>query len=193
MIQRSPYWKKIFGTSSLLAGVGATVLVGAAVAGARFIDTGHQLIFDAQVVSIDDSSMEVVTSGTDPITVQINNRTVFVPRNSPVVPGDDVSIIARTGNNDVVTARVVRKTNGNTTGYGYGRGGQVVVNRGEVIAKGSDSFTVDMNGADVTFKVNTSTRFVRGNFSSLERGDEVQVIGQDNGTAFIARTVIIRH
>ena len=187
MAKTSVYVKKLFGTSTLITAAASTVLIGAAVAGAQFIDNGNQLIFDGQVASISSSSIEVVTSATDPIIVQITNKTVFLPKNKTVMAGDDVHIIARKNDDDSLTARVIRN---NGDKEGYGKGGQVVVRDGVVSEKGSNTFSIDTDITNMTFHVKPSTKFVHTNFATLHTGDHVQVIGHDNGSQFNAKIVI---
>jgi len=182
------YNKKLIGTSALVVLIGVLVLASATFVEAQFINSGRNIVFDGIVGAVGVSSLTVLTSGTDPIVVEITSKTKFVDGGA-LSPGDHVKVWAREGSD--IIARLIKKVDG--PGYGYGTDGDpVLVREAEVVSKTATSLVVESNAGVITFKVTSSTRFVRTNFSYLNVGDEVTVIGQDSGSEFVAQTVIKR-
>ena len=157
---------------------------------ARFINTRNQLLVDGVVEDKMANSFVVATSGTDPITIQVNRRTHFTGHDSfsTLQEGDTVHVVARV--DDQNNARLVRIEH-DETGYGTA-GDRVMVTEGRVIAKGANSFEIETDAAQITFAVNSSTRFYHTNFASLHVNDRVKVMGTDSGTQFIAKKVFKR-
>lgn len=182
------YIKKVIGTLALVALlVGGVVAAAPADARATFIDSIFSMTVDGVAGDVSATSLTLFTSGTEPIDIVINNRT-HISR-GPVETGDQVRVIAKV-RNGVVTATLIKVTG---TGPSYGtRGDAVVVDNATVRSKTADSFTVESNGAVSTFKVTNATRFFKKTFAQLRVGDEVQVIGRDTGSEFVAKIVHVK-
>ena len=187
-MQKEQISKKMIGTSMLAVVMGATFLVGATFAQARFFDQGTTLSIDAVVDSLGASSLVALTVGADPLTIGIDSRTNFV--GGPLAVGDTVHISARTQAGTPV-ARVVRKTSDGNTGYGF-PGDRVTVRRGEIIAKSPTAFTIESDNSVTTFEVTSSTSFGRDDYAFIGVGTYVTVSGYDSGSNFVANTVRVR-
>jgi len=187
------YSKKIIGTFLFSAFVVGVSLAGFSLAGAHFFNGFRNIHFDGIVNTVNTSNFEMIllTSGTDPVTVQINEHTVFTGGLSyeDILLGDHLKVFAKT-RDGVNIAKVVRRVDGGT---GYGTAGDMVhVSQATVVSKTADTFTVDSGTANITFRITSATRFIRTNFSSLSAGDSVMVNGTDSGTEFLAKIVVKR-
>ncbi len=179
--------RKIIGTLAVALVVSLGVFGTAKASQAFFLGAGNSLVFDGVVGSVTPTSAIIYTTGTNPITVQINRRTSISQGGLTV--GDNVKVVARNTGGQI-QAQVIQRSGG-ASGYGTA-GDPVLVTRGQVRAKTATTFTVRVNGADVIFHVNASTRFFGGPFSSLHVGENVVAFGQDTGnssTGFVAQTV----
>jgi hypothetical protein len=191
--------QKIIG-SAVVAFVLAVGAFGtASAASAFFLSSGHSLIFDATVGSVDRNSFTVYTTSSSPITVYTSRSTVLNDHDgdrdrgrdvlNELDPGDAVKIIAtRSGNK--LTASVIDVETG-VNGYGTA-GTTVLLSNAKVVSKSISSFVVNSNGIDVTLNVNSSTRFFNTSFRQLRAGQTVVVIGEDTGsstTGFVAQEV----
>ena len=181
--------KKIAGTLFLLA-----VIAGGSFAAmpeevrATFINSIFGLNVDGIVDQINDSMLILLTNGSEPLYINISNRTRII--NGPVQPGDQVKVIARISGNGNITARIIRRANEGQYGT---KGDPVIVQKANVVSKGDDFLVVESNVGEITFAITPRTRFVRKSFEHLEPGDMVRVIGRDSGSEFVARLVISRH
>lgn len=181
------YKKKLAGTVTYLIVIGAVVFGIGWQASARFIQSGGSLIFDGVVVATSANSLTVATNSSTPVQIFTDNRTIFVRENSPsdYPVGTVVSVVARSSNGTPV-ARVIQSKPG--SGYGFA-GDPVLVRSGEIVSKTANSFTINSGVATITFEVTPSTFFARTSFANLAIGQKVQIIGNDNGSNFVATLV----
>ncbi|HYE22757.1 MAG TPA: DUF5666 domain-containing protein [Verrucomicrobiae bacterium] len=189
------YKKKFVGTALIAIVIAGLISASIGVVNAQFISNAADRVrIDGQVVNKTDDYIELDTNGTDTFKVYINDRTRFQPnRNSwlDIDTGDVVHVQGQFNDEGNIEASRIRLLEDTHT---YGSNPGVRVLNGTVVAKGANSFTVrlDDSDIDVVFTVDSSTRFVRTNFPSLEVGDEVLVRGQDTGANFYAQRVIRR-
>ena len=183
--------KKIVGTLVLLSLAAVGFFLAAPDIRAQFIDPRGSLIFDGTVSSTTPTTVTLLTDGTAPITVNVTNKTVFTggKKLADLVPGDSVKVIARDTSSNP-QARVIQ-TNAGSGGYGNA-GDMAFVANGRITAKTASSITVQTDSATVTYRITSSTRFIRSSLASLNIGDRVQIIGRDSGSDFVARFVLRR-
>jgi hypothetical protein len=182
--------KKLIGTGAYAVILSIIAVAAGSTAFAQFIQNGGNLVVDGVVTGVGVATMTIDTVGSGPITVDVTPKTRIIPPGKALgdfVPGDIVRVIAKIGSNP--SAKVIQERSG--SGYGF-PGDLVFVRQGTVVSKGASSFTINTGVAVLTFDVTASTRFIKTSFAALSAGQKAQVIGNDSGSSFVARTVIRR-
>jgi hypothetical protein len=176
--------KRVIGTLVLFLLVVGGIFATTQTALAQFISGGRSYVFDGVVTSVSSSTVTVQTDSTSPITLA-RNRPSHVTGGTLAI-GDAVHVIANQNSNNSFHAELIRITS--TGASGYGSSGIVLLNNSVVVSNTGGVLTVNHNGVIVRFTVNSSTHFIgRG---TLSAGNHVFILGQDNGTSFVARQVI---
>ncbi len=186
--------RKFLGSAGIVLALFATSFVGVSSASAYFSLSGKNLQFHAIIQSMTPSSMTLITSSTDPITVTTNLNTKY-PFGMPKT-GDVVFVIARVKNDGSIVALIVKKSKSGGPSDIYGTDGDDVTVK-KVTVKQSSCPWLRVNspmGGNTTlvFKVTPSTHFIGTvNCQSLSAGDVVSITGVDNNqNGFDAKTVI---
>lgn len=194
------YGKKLIGTGVFALLVVGVFAAAASFVQAKFVENPGTLVFDGLVsdspIPIENGKkfeLVLLTSGTEPVSVLTNKKTRFtggISGADDVVPGDHLKIEAKV-NDGVNTAKVVKLVESDASGYGTA-GDKVFVARATVLSKTSNpnTFTVESAAATVTFRVNSSTKFLFTTFDKLSDGDKVMVQGRDSGSEFVAKLVV---
>jgi len=186
--------KKIIGSFLMLLVIAGIFLPAVSTVHARLIATRSIVNIDGTISSKNPNYFVVNSSGTGDVTVYVNNGTRFIPGLSydAVAVGDKVQVVARSDGS--LTAIMVRKISGGT---GYGgvpgpqTGGVVTTINGMVSAKTANTFTVAQNSMNVTYTVLSNTHFIGSTFAAMAVGNTVTVVGQDTGTSYVAKTVVV--
>jgi hypothetical protein len=176
--------KKVIGSLAIAFVVAVGAFGSAKAAQAFFLASGASMIFDATVGSTSSNSLTVYTTSTTPITVDVNSHTLIQGATglSNLGPGDEVKIIASRVDG-VLTAQIV-KVETNISGYGTA-GDMVLVSPAVVVSTGANSFVVKSNGVDITFNVDSESKFFNTSLSQLTAGQKLVVIGQDTGDSSV--------
>jgi hypothetical protein len=173
------FTKKILGTLFILLSAGVIVFTTSSIAHAAFINTQNNVVLDGVVTAVGANTVTVDTDGTPPITFNTTSHTII---NGTLTPGQHVRVIAH--NQTAQTIQI-------KTTYGAGISPVITIN-GVVTAKTANSFTINTGTTSVTYQVTGNTHFIRTTFASLAVGNNLIIIGSDNGTNFLAREVIKR-
>lgn len=184
--------KKTIGTLGIFSVASVLLFASVDLVQARFINSRNNLNADGIVGSVGNNEFTLLTAGSDPIEIQVNNRTNFARRTDfdDLSPGDVVQVNARIQNGSVL-ARTIRIEDDDVQGYGTA-GDRVLISEGRVTGKSGNIFTIETRAANISFRVTPSTRFLRTNYAFLNIGDRVYVAGEDTGSDFIAKRVIER-
>jgi hypothetical protein len=184
--QRTSYRKKVAGSLAIVLVAGAGAFAATSPALAQFIAVGNQYNVEGVVTTVNDhQSMTIQTDGTAPLFINIRHAHIG---GGSLQTGELVNIRA-TKSGGVITAHNVRIENGGQTGYGAS--GPVIINQATVVSFTGNTLVVRHRGNDITFQVTSSTRFVGGGRGNVDAGDSVLVVGSDNGSAFVADTVVV--
>ena len=189
--------RKIIGTLALAFALTVAAVGSAKAAQALFVANGSNTIFDGVISSVGSNSIDVATNGNSSVTVDVGPKTVITGNQSlsDLTAGEAVKIVAK-NENGTLLAKVINVSAASS----YGTAGDtVLVQKGTVVSTAgsasSGTLVVSKNGVDLTFNVNSSTRFFKTSFAGLHAGDEVTVSGQDTGsssTGFVAQDVFAK-
>jgi hypothetical protein len=186
--------RKLIGTLVLAFALAVGAFGTAKAAQAIFVSAGPTTIFDGVISGKTSHSLTVATNGNTAVTLEVDSHTIITDNQSlgDLNIGEPVKIVARHVDG-VLLAKVVNVSS--VASYGTA-GDTVLVQRGAVVSKSGNAnggiIVVKINGLNVTFHINSSTRFFDSSFSGLHAGDDVQIFGQDTGsssTGFVAQTI----
>ncbi|NTV31440.1 hypothetical protein HGA91_05700 [candidate division WWE3 bacterium] len=180
--------KKIIGSLGIISIAGLLLFASADIVQARFLYTKNSLLADGVVGSVTNNSFVFYASGSDPIKVSYDRKTVITPRHTALHNGDYIDLTGKV-NGSRVTANIVRIKRGDGEGYGS-EGTNVIITEGKIIDKTSNTLEVKTKISDINFMITPSTRFIGKTLSKLKVNDTVYISGEDTGNSFVAHLVI---
>lgn len=185
------YSQKIIGTSIMAVFIISLTLAGFSFAQAQFMDN-HTSVIDGLVSAKTATTVTLLTSGTEPIVLTIDENTVFTKNMSldNVLVGGTVNATVKNISGQLV-AKVIRINN--TTGYGFA-GDIVQIHDSKFVSKSEANQTVTVTSdlTTITFHITSSTKFTNTSFAELATGDTLQIHGTDSGTSFLAQHIILQ-
>lgn len=185
--------KKLVGTAGIVVALFATLFVGVSSASAYFQLTGKNVQFHAIIESMTPTSMVLLTSSTDPITVIINSKTKYPF--GPVNTGDVIFFFGKLNKDGIPVGQIIKKSSSGGPSDIYGTDGDKVIVK-KVKVKDSQcpwlSTTKNDDLSTIVFKTDANTHFIGTlGCTSLVAGDVVSITGIDtDADGFVAKSVI---